>query len=157
MMQPPSTATSPPSTTPPSVGRFLVVDDEQSTCELLEVMLRRQGVEVEWRTSAYDAIDLVAERDFDVILTDLGMAGMGGIGLCEHLRDVLPDVPVVVVTGEATMTAAVAAFRAGAYDFLTKPIDAKMLSLSCSRALHHSRQHREAKPRRQQSPRRPRP
>ena len=136
-------------TAPPSNGRVLVVDDEQSTCELLEVMLRRQGVDVTWRTSPHDALDLVVERDFDVILTDLEMAGLSGIELCERILLVRPDMPVVVVTGDATMAAAVAAIRAGAYDFLTKPVDAALLSRSVSRALSHGRLRREATPLRQ--------
>jgi DNA-binding NtrC family response regulator len=128
-----------------NAGRVLVVDDEQSTCELLEVMLRRQGHEVEWRTSAHDAIELVAERDFDVILTDLGMAALSGTELCEHILGVRPDVPVIVVTGDASMAAAVGAIRAGAYDFITKPLDADLLSLSVSRALQHGRLRKEVK------------
>ena len=126
-------------------GRVLVVDDEQSTCELLEVMLRRLGHEVEWRTSAHDAIELVAERDFDVILTDLGMAALSGTELCERILGVRPDVPVIVVTGDASMSAAVGAIRAGAYDFITKPVDAELLALSVSRALQHGRLRKEVK------------
>src|SRR6202012_5702225 len=98
---------------------------------------RRDGREVEWRTSAHDALQLVAERDFDVILTDLGMASFGGAELCERVLAVRPEVPVVVVTGNASFDAAVSAIRAGAYDFITKPVDAKILTLTVGRALQH--------------------
>jgi two-component system response regulator HydG len=123
----------------------LLVDDDQSTCELLEMLLRRDGFEVVWRTSGLDALDLVAERDFDVILTDLGMANLGGAELCERILGIRPDVPVIVVTGNASMDAAVGAIRAGAYDFITKPVDAALLSLTVSRALQHSRLRDEVK------------
>ena len=72
-------------------GRLLLVDDDQSTCELLEIMLRREGLEVEWRTSGHDAVELVAERDFDVVLTDLGMAALGGAELCERILAIRPE------------------------------------------------------------------
>src|SRR5689334_18231427 len=112
---------------------------------MLEIMLRREGVEVEWRTSGHDVVELVAERDFDVILTDLGMASVGGAELCERILAIRPDVPVVVVTGNASFDAAVGAIRAGAYDFVTKPVDAKLLSLVVARASQHGQLRREVK------------
>jgi two-component system response regulator HydG len=126
-------------------GRVLVVDDDQSACELLEVTLRRQGLEVEWRTSGLDALEIVAERDFDVILTDLGMPSLGGAELCQRILDVRPEVPVIVVTGDASMAAAVGAIRAGAYDFITKPVDADLLALTVARALQLGQLRHEVK------------
>jgi DNA-binding NtrC family response regulator len=126
-------------------GSVLVVDDDQATCEMLEIGLRRDGHEVEWRTSAHDALELVAERDFDVILTDLGMASFGGAELCERILSVRPEVPVVVVTGNASFDAAVAAIRAGAYDFVTKPVDGQILRLVVERALAHGQLRQEVK------------
>ncbi len=126
-------------------GSVLVVDDDQSTCELLEMLLRREGHTVEWRTSALDALGLVAERDFDVILTDLGMAALDGAELCERILGIRPDMPVIVVTGNASMDAAVGAIRAGAYDFITKPVDGALLSLTVARAIQHARLRSEVK------------
>src|SRR3954468_24650329 len=118
-------------------SRVLIVDDEQSTCELLELTLRRDGLTVEYRTSGLDALELVAERDFDVILTDLGMAALPGAELCERILRIQPDVPVIVVTGDVSLDPGVGAIRAGAYDFVTKPIDAKLFALVVARALQH--------------------
>jgi two-component system response regulator HydG len=126
-------------------GTVLVVDDDQSVCELLEVMLKKEGLDVVWRTSALDALELVGEKDFGVILTDLGMASLTGIELCERILGIRPDTPVVVVTGNASLDAAVAAIRAGAYDFITKPIDTKLLSVVVNRALSHSQLRDELK------------
>jgi DNA-binding NtrC family response regulator len=119
--------------------RVLVVDDDQATCELLELTLKRQGFVTEWCTSGHDALVIAGERDFDLVLTDLGMASMGGLELCERLLGIRPDVPVIVVTGNASLDAAVAAIRAGAYDFITKPVDGKLLALTLARALQHRR------------------
>src|SRR3954468_4734370 len=126
-------------------SRVLIVDDEQSTCELLELTLRRDGLTVEYRTSGLDALELVAERDFDVILTDLGMASLGGAELCERILAIRPEVPVIVVTGNASFDPAVAGIRAGAYDFVTKPVDPKMLALVVARAVQHGQLRQEVK------------
>jgi DNA-binding NtrC family response regulator len=126
-------------------GQVLVVDDDQTMCESLERSLRRDGLEVEWRTSGLDALERIAERDFDLILTDLEMPDLHGTELCKRMLGARPDVPVIVVTGDASFDAAVTAIRAGAYDFLTKPVDTKHLSLVVSRALTHSQLRREVK------------
>ncbi|HEX4477596.1 MAG TPA: sigma-54 dependent transcriptional regulator [Polyangiaceae bacterium] len=125
-------------------GRILVVDDDQSACELLEGTLKRTH-RVVWRTSAQDALELVGEEDFDVILTDLNMAGIGGLDLCERMVGMRPDVPVIVVTGFGSMEAAVGAIRAGAYDFVTKPVDPSVIGLMVERALKHRRLQEEVK------------
>jgi two-component system response regulator HydG len=126
-------------------GRALVVDDDQSFCELLEVMLRRQGLEVEWRTSGVEALEVVATQDFQVILTDLGMSSPGGTQLCERILGVRPEALVIVVTADASQAAAVGAIRAGAYDFITKPVDMGLLSVTIGRALQHVELRQEVK------------
>ena len=126
-------------------GRALVVDDDQSTCELLAILLRREGLEVEWQSSGIDAIEMVKGRDFDVILTDLGMATFDGAELCERIRSIRPEVPVVVVTGDTSLDAAVSAIRAGAYDFVTKPVAPDLLAVVVARAVQHSQLHQEVK------------
>jgi two-component system response regulator HydG len=100
-------------------------------------------VEVTTCTSAQDALQRVAAEDFDVVLTDLGMTEISGIEVCVRIGDARPHLPVIVVTGLGSMDAAIAAMRAGAYDFITKPIDSKLLTISISRALEHKRVHVE--------------
>jgi DNA-binding NtrC family response regulator len=126
-------------------GRVLIVDDDQSMCEAMELTLGRRDLEITWRTSGHDAIELVTEHDFDVILTDLDMPTMNGIDLCERVLAHCPDVPIVVVTGHNSVEAAVSAIRAGAYDFIVKPVDGKLLALTVSRAIMHRRLHDEVK------------
>jgi DNA-binding NtrC family response regulator len=125
-------------------GRVLIVDDDQSACEFLEAILRKQH-KVTWKTSAHDALEMAAEEDFDVILTDLNMTDIGGLDLCERLVGMRPDIPVVVVTGYGSMESAIGAIRAGAYDFVTKPVDANMIGLTVGRALRHRRLQEEVK------------
>ncbi len=116
-------------------GRVLVIDDEQSACEVLAERLRYRGFAVEWRTSAEEALDLIAQTPFDVIVTDVHMRGMNGITFCERVATNRPDIPVVVVTAFGSLESAVAAIRAGAYDFVTKPFDIEALAHSVQRAV----------------------
>src|SRR5690606_975606 len=95
--------------------------------------------EVDWLTRATDALEAVKEKDYDLVLTDLLMDDMGGLELCERLVGTKPDLPVVLVTGHGTLEKAIGAIRVGAYDFITKPIDMKLLALTVSRGVQHHR------------------
>ncbi len=126
-------------------NRVLVVDDDQSQCDLLEASLGRLGCQVTSTTSPQDALDRLSHEAFEVVITDLGMTEMDGLELCARILGTTPDVPIIVVTGHASMDSAIAAMRAGAYDFLTKPVDGKVLGLSVARAMQHYRLNSEVK------------
>ncbi|HWZ88190.1 MAG TPA: sigma-54 dependent transcriptional regulator [Polyangiaceae bacterium] len=117
--------------------KILIVDDDESTCELLQMMLQRQGCEAVTETSARAALNRIANEDFSVVLTDLDMAEIGGIELCQRIAGVRADLPVIVVTGMGSLENAIAAMRAGAFDFVTKPVDPALLSISVNRAAQH--------------------
>jgi two-component system response regulator HydG len=119
-------------------GRVLVVDDDQAMCELIEADLRRRGFDVTWHTSAEPAFETLRKQAFDAVLTDLNMPGMGGIEFCHRVVENRPDVPVVVLTAFGSLETAIAAIRAGAYDFVTKPIEMDLLALTIDRAVRHS-------------------
>jgi two-component system response regulator HydG len=106
-------------------------------CEMLEHDLKRRGFDASWHLSAEDAFTAVLESDVDVLLADINMPGMGGIALCERVAANRPDVPVVVITAFGSMDTAVSAIRAGAYDFVTKPVDLDVLALVIERAASH--------------------
>ncbi len=117
--------------------RILVVDDDRAMCELIESELSRHGCDVCWRTSAEEAFTALQRADYDVALTDLNMPDMSGIEFCERVVANRPDVPVVVITAFGSLETAVAALRAGAYDFVTKPVDMDLLALALERAANH--------------------
>ncbi|MFI5297997.1 MAG: sigma-54-dependent transcriptional regulator [Polyangiales bacterium] len=119
-------------------ARILIVDDEQSQCEDLAAGLSELGCECATTTSPQQALQLLTTNTpFDTVLTDLGMTELNGLELCDRILRSRPTLPVVVVTGKGNMETAVAAMRAGAYDFLTKPVDLEMLRLCVSRAVTH--------------------
>jgi two-component system response regulator HydG len=126
-------------------GRVLVVDDDESMCDLLQSALDKHGFHVRTFTSPTGALEEASTGKYDALLTDLGMTELSGLQVCERVIGMCPNLPVIVVTAQGTMEAAVGAIRAGAYDFITKPVDTKLLQLSVARAVKHGRLQEEVK------------
>src|SRR5215831_10497034 len=126
-------------------GRVLVVDDEREMCEAIAAGLAPRGFEVRWETSGDAALAALATADVDVVLTDLNMRGMDGLALCERVLASRPDVPVVVITAFRSLETAIAAIRAGAYDFITKPVKMDVLAVALARAVQHRSLRQEVK------------
>jgi two-component system response regulator HydG len=126
-------------------GEVLLVDDDRDMCDLLEASLTRAGFRTTSRTSADAALVDLDERDFDAMVTDLNMRGINGIELCTRITNSWPDVPVVVITAFGSLETAVAAIRAGAYDFVTKPFEPDQLALILNRAVQHRSLQQEVK------------
>jgi two-component system, NtrC family, response regulator AtoC len=118
-------------------GRVLIVDDEAAMCELLASQLERRGFSVLTCRSVDQAVAALREAEIQVVVADQNMPGRSGIALCDHVTANLPDVPVVLITAFGSMETAIAAIRAGAYDFLTKPFEIDELVLVLERALAH--------------------
>jgi two-component system response regulator HydG len=125
--------------------RVLVVDDDQAMCELIASGLERHGFSVVWRLTAAHGFEALSGEDFDLVVADINMPGENGIELCRRIVASRPDVPVVVVTAFGSLDAAVAAIRAGAYDFVTKPFDVEELALTLERAVQHRALREEVK------------
>jgi len=118
--------------------RVVVIDDDETTCELLEALLSRDGMDVQTFTDSTDAMDALQTVAPHVVLTDLEMEGHDGIDVANRIGSTHPDVPVIVITGYADLDHAVGALRAGAYDFLSKPIEANRLLPAVRRAADHN-------------------
>jgi DNA-binding NtrC family response regulator len=117
--------------------RALIVDDEPAECELVRDALAHAGFEAHSAQTPARALELLATRPFDVVLTDLNMPGMSGTDLCRRITETVPHVPVVLVTAFGSIDSAVDAMRAGAYDFLTKPFDVDAVAMVLRRAVEH--------------------
>jgi two-component system, NtrC family, response regulator HydG len=116
-------------------ARILVVDDEATARSGLERLLRDAGYDVDTAPEGVAALALQSERPADVVVTDLKMPGMNGMELLAKVREESPDVPVIVATAFGDVDSAVASMRAGAADFITKPIDVEVLRVAIERAL----------------------
>src|SRR5580698_606952 len=118
-------------------NRVLLVDDDRALCETLEAGLVRRDLSVTWCTSGDEALSLLDQGDFEVIVTDLHMGRLDGIGLCQCVVQRRPDVPVGVLSAFGLFDTAVAAIRAGAYDFISKPVEIDVLAIALRRAAQH--------------------
>src|SRR5688572_5997118 len=115
--------------------RILVVDDDAGARSALTSLLGSEGYQVDTAPDGQAALDRLVELPPDVIVTDLDMPLMSGMQLLGELRSRGQDVPVIVVTSATEIRSAVEAMRAGATDYITKPVDFDALLLSVDRAL----------------------
>src|SRR5207237_764314 len=114
-----------------------VVDDEKEMVELVHVGLKKRGFTVVPFGNGADALASVREQNVDVVVTDLNMKGMTGLELCQQIVADRPDIPVLVLTAFGSFETAVGAIRAGAYDFVTKPVEIEALAIAIRRAAEH--------------------
>ena len=121
------------------LGKILIVDDDQSTCDLLQRHLEARGFVAFSFTNSEDAFLKLSHEEFDLVLTDLNMAKLNGIELCDRIVSNYPHIPVVVITAFGSLETAVEAIRVGAYDFVTKPVDLDSLAHTVERAIKHSK------------------
>jgi DNA-binding NtrC family response regulator len=114
--------------------RILVIDADQSLCELIQSGLEGDGWTVSWCTRAEDGVGLALDQPHDAILLDLNLP-VGGLSVCRRITQSLADTPVILLASNADMNAAVAALRAGAYDFIDKPFEMSHLRACIERSV----------------------
>jgi len=111
------------------------VDDEEIVRYSLKNILSSNGFEVEDVGSAEEALKLLYDKSFHLVLTDIVLEGMGGLELLENIKVISPKTLVIVITGYGSLKTAVSALRLGVYDYLLKPCDENELILRVRRAL----------------------
>jgi DNA-binding NtrC family response regulator len=116
-------------------SKILLVDDDPDFCEALGDRLRSQGFQVTVAGRGSEALRLCREEAPAIVLLDLILPGIDGMAVLETIRRESPDVVVVVITGHGTIARAVEAMKKGAYDFVTKPVDARHLEIVLGKAL----------------------
>ncbi|HEB89485.1 MAG TPA: sigma-54-dependent Fis family transcriptional regulator [Deltaproteobacteria bacterium] len=116
-------------------ARILVVDDEQSMQEFLEIFLRREGYDVVTAGDVDTAVAHLESDEIDLVITDMQMPEKTGLDLLAEARDVSPETIVIVVTAFGTTDTAIAAMKDGAYDYLTKPFKVDELRIVIDKAL----------------------
>jgi DNA-binding response OmpR family regulator len=115
--------------------RLLLVDDEVGYLEVLGKRLRRRRFEVTTAASGAEAIRAVRDHDFDAAVVDLKMEDMDGIELLKILRQMLPELKVIMLTGHGSERAARDGLAFGAFDYLMKPVDLGVLVTRINTAL----------------------
>src|SRR3954469_1524331 len=105
--------------------------------DLIALGLKKRGFQIVPFGSGADALAAISNHDVDVIVTDLNMKGMTGLELCQRVATERPDIPVLMLTAFGSFETAVGAIRAGAYDFVTKPVEIEALAIAIRRAAEH--------------------
>jgi DNA-binding NtrC family response regulator len=117
--------------------RILVVDDDESLRWVTQVQLQQNGYQVNAAADANQALEMIREAPPDLVITDLKMPGISGLDLLKKIRAEYPEIMVIMVTAFGTVENAVEAMKAGAYDYITKPVNMEELRLMVSRGLDH--------------------
>lgn len=115
--------------------RILIIDDEKPQRELLAGFFQRRNAEVLLADSGTKGINLARNELVDIVLTDLKMPDVSGLSVLRAVKEINPEIPVVVMTAFGTVTSAVDAMKAGAFDYLQKPVNLEEVELLVKRAL----------------------
>ena len=114
--------------------KILVVDDELNMLLVLEAMLKKEKYEVATASDGLEALEILKDGDVAVVVTDLKMPKLDGLGLLSKIENDYPSIPVIVITAHGTITTAVEALKKGAFDYITKPFDQDDLKNVISKA-----------------------
>ncbi|HEU0069501.1 MAG TPA: sigma-54 dependent transcriptional regulator, partial [Nitrospiraceae bacterium] len=124
-------------------GAILVVDDDAEMRELVHDVFKERGHQITTAGSGQEALKLLAEQDYAVVLTDLRMKGMPGTELLAEIRRLYPDIGVILMTGFGSVDTAVEAMKRGASDYLTKPVKNDELVRVVERSIREASLRRE--------------
>ena len=116
-------------------NHIIIVDDEKRMCDSLSALLTNEGYRVTPYQSSSDAAEAIQNEKVDLVITDIKMPGLDGLELLKRVKDVDEDIPVILMTGYASLDSAVEAVAHGAYDYLMKPVEFTHLNLAVKRAL----------------------
>ena len=126
--------------TKPSI---LVVDDELIVRDSLSDWLAEDGYNVATAKNGTEALSMVRKRDWDVLLVDLKMPGLSGLEVLSKVKEINPNIPVIIMTAYATVDTAVEAIKSGAYDYITKPFNPEEITLTLKKIIAHQELLRE--------------
>lgn len=115
--------------------KALVIDDEQIVLDSVGTLLRDEGFEVDVSLSGRSGLDWAIERNYDVILTDIRMPDIGGMRVLRDVKRINPTLPVIMITGYASVESAVQAMKLGAAEYIEKPFEPEQLLDAVNRAL----------------------
>jgi DNA-binding NtrC family response regulator len=123
--------------------KILIVDDELIMRESLGGWLERDGHDIETVASGEEALEILKDMRFDILLVDIKMEGMSGLDVLRHVRETDPDVAVVMITAYGSISTAIEAMKNGAYEYLLKPFDPNELGVLIEKIVEHQAQARE--------------
>jgi DNA-binding NtrC family response regulator len=123
--------------------KILIVDDELNMRLVLEALLKKEGYDVASAADGIEALKVLKHDDIEVVVTDLKMPGLDGMGLLERMARDYPSTPVIIITAHGTIATAVDALKKGAFDYITKPFDQDELKSVIHKAINTRRLNEE--------------
>lgn len=120
-------------------GKVLMVDDEPRLCESFQMLLSMRGYDHQFCTSGAEAIGILAQEGFDVILLDLNLPDMGGLEVMDYINKASIRTPVIIVSGDESINSAIKALRSGVYDFVRKPYEPEQLLKTIENAIYKTK------------------
>lgn len=123
--------------------KILFVDDDSAIRDIVEKYLTREGYKISLAESGNKALELLKDKDFDIVFTDFKMPGIDGLELLSRIKEYRPEIEVIIVTGHGTMESAVKAMKIGSYDFLQKPFKLDILKIIINRIVEEKKIKRE--------------
>jgi DNA-binding NtrC family response regulator len=120
-------------------GNILIVDDEQSMCDFMEIMLKKEGYRVDISANGFDAIQKAATQNYDLIIADLMMPEMSGLELLRKIKKNRPSQDFIVMTAFASVDSAIQAMKEGALDYITKPFKVDEIKLVIEKSVSRKR------------------
>ncbi len=118
-------------------GHILIIEDDRDMGEMLDSGLSRRGFTTHSFLTGQAGVGAIADEQPDVLLTDINLPDINGIQVCHEVAAKWPEIPTVMMTAFGSLDTAIEAIRAGAYDFITKPLDMDLLALTLQRAVDH--------------------
>jgi two-component system response regulator PilR (NtrC family) len=125
------------------MDRILIIDDEPSMLEFLEIMLRKEGYAVSAAKSGAEAVARLGQEPFDLVVSDIQMPGVSGLEVLRRAKEVAPEAAVIMITAFASAETAVEAMKEGAYDYITKPFKVDEIKLVIKNAIERRNLSRE--------------
>ena len=127
-----------------STPKLLLVDDDLAVCQSLAEMLKASGYDCAFETHGLDVLAYLHTQPVDAVLLDMVMPEISGLELLQHIKELFPELPVIIMTGYGSVEMAVECMQAGAADFVTKPIDITVLNIRIQKAIEHEQTRRLA-------------
>jgi DNA-binding NtrC family response regulator len=124
-------------------ANIMVIDDEESMCKFMQIMLQKEGYDVITSQSSYQALNLLKQKNYDLVIADLMMPELNGLELLSRVKSLDPDANFIVMTAYASVDTAIEALKKGAYDYLTKPFKVDEIRIAVKKALEQKRITRE--------------
>ncbi len=130
--------------------RILVIDDEDSMCNFMEIMLTKEGYEVDTANSGSEGLSFLKQKDYELVIADLNMPGMTGIEVLKEVKTFKEHQEMIVMTAFASVDTAIEAMKQGARDYITKPFKIDEIKLVIEKSINHKKLESENKTLKQQ-------